>query len=803
MRRATFRTLLALAILAVQVVFSPSALAAPGDLDTTFGSSGTVLTDFGSGNPDFASAVAIQEDGKIVVAGTSSGTDGGDFAVARYNVDGSLDAAFGSGGIVLTDLGSGSFDQARGVVLQQDGKIVVAGSTTADGTFDFAVARYDSDGALDPGFGSGGKVWTDLDSASTDEGRAVALQADGKIVVAGPSDSGQGRDFAVVRYQGDGDLDPAFGSGGKVQTDLGSSSDDGAYGVSIQSDGRIVTAGFTNASGGGNDFAVVRYSSNGSLDPGFGSGGAVLTGFGPSGDDVANAVVIQPGGKLVVAGVSSAAGSYGFAISRYNSDGSLDAGFGSGGTVLTAFGAGFAIGNGVAIQPDGKIVVDGFAGGGGNIFALARYNGDGSLDSGFGLGGQVTTSNGSASEAFAVAIQQDGKIVAAGDSNASGSFDFALVRYDGGPTGSDTLTITSDTELTADHEGAIVIGADNVTLNCQGHRVTGSGSGPGILVQDRSGAVIKNCRVMGFGSGIDVVASSGTRLWRNRATGNQTYGFRLTGSSSNTLVGNISDHNASSAGEGGGFLLNGASNSNVLFRNASSGNGGIGFHLSIDAGPTVDNRLDSNFACGNATSDALDENPPGTNTWHDNRFCTPLDYALVNTLGAASTGTAFNVFGANGPTIYGAGSIGPRFILTRKTVITQIGGFMNNCESIVGGVPVCPNTQPFLVEIRPALGDAPDPSKVLATLLLSHDDDPLVISFESVESHLILPPGTYFALFATQDADAGFLMGGATDPFNYLAGSTTFGFFDPTSGTALTFESFGAVRILGHDRYRH
>jgi hypothetical protein len=174
---------------------------------------------------------------------------------------------------------------------------------------------------------------------------------------------------------------------------------------------------------------------------------------------------------------------------------------------------------------------------------------------------------------------------------------------------------------------------------------------------------------------------------------------------------------------------------------------------------------------------------------------TPL--ALVDALGAATPTVRFSVFGSGGQAIFSSQLVGPEFVLTQPTTITEIGAFLNNCEHIEAGVPHCPGTLPFTVQIRPSTNGIPDATRVLASFALSHDDDPLVISYESVGPNLTLGPGRYFALFAPQANDVGFLMANASAPFNYLAGLITLGFFNPTSGTSSAAANYGAVRILG------
>jgi hypothetical protein len=179
------------------------------------------------------------------------------------------------------------------------------------------------------------------------------------------------------------------------------------------------------------------------------------------------------------------------------------------------------------------------------------------------------------------------------------------------------------------------------------------------------------------------------------------------------------------------------------------------------------------------------------------------DPAIVDTLGAATPDTTFSVSGSGGNAIDASQQlVGPRFTLTEDTVITEIGGFVNNCRSFVGGVPQCPGTLPFTVQIRPSTGSGvPALSKVLATVVLSHDDDPFVFSYESASTDLILKQGTYFALFAPQQDDAGALLSSAQIPFSYQAGSTRLGFLFPNlQGRFARFsaDTLGAVRILGH-----
>jgi uncharacterized delta-60 repeat protein len=409
-----------------------SAQATPSTLSSSLGPRGEVTTTFGLKTDDVAQALAVQPDGRIVVAGYSLGGSGGDgdfrFAVARYRADGTLDPKFGTGGKVTTDFGAGS--TAAAVALQQDGKIVVAGDTFTRPDADFALARYNANGTLDPSFGSGGK--TTIPSSTADFVDAVALQPDGRIVVAGSSGSPQQRDdaFALARFNADGTLDPSFGSDGKVTTRFGESSDDFAWAVALQPDSKIVAVGsdFVYSREAPADFAVARYTSSGALDPTFGSGGKVTTNFGNT-SDFANAAVLQPDGKIVAAGYTflGRTGPSAFALTRYTPDGELDPTFGSGGRVTTDLGADSSVWA-VALQPDGKILAAGTGHGG---FALARYDTDGSLDTSFGSGGTVETAVGLGQSALAhgLGLGPGGKVVAAGSTITCTYGDFVLARY--------------------------------------------------------------------------------------------------------------------------------------------------------------------------------------------------------------------------------------------------------------------------------------------------------------------------------------------------------------------------------------
>jgi uncharacterized delta-60 repeat protein len=397
----------------------------------------------------------------------SSGIDTSDLVLARYNRDGRLDTSFGTGGHVALHVGSApeSFDQAQGIAVQADGKIVVVGSCGSPFTTEqFVLTRFTPNGRLDTSFGTGGIVLTSFavghwqaDAGAT----AVALEGD-RIVVAGtatvywsgvvprPAGFTPFSEFAVARYDSHGRLDTSFGTGGRVLTSfapaLGGEMDQ-ASGIAVSADGKIVVVGSAEgaskhaSSPGGvsagdvlwtSHIALARYDAHGKLDGSFGSGGKVLTDFPGSTLNQAAGVAVTADGAVVVAG--SAAGR--FALARYDGHGRLDRTFGTGGRVTTGLaGTSDDSASGLVLTPGGKIVVGGSVQDrtGRQEFALARYDVHGKLDGSFGAGGTVVTSFGGDDSAAALARAPDGKVVAAGSSSRPGGTAFALARYTADP----------------------------------------------------------------------------------------------------------------------------------------------------------------------------------------------------------------------------------------------------------------------------------------------------------------------------------------------------------------------------------
>jgi uncharacterized delta-60 repeat protein len=429
-RRTVFSFITGLALI---LATAPAARAAPSDLDPTFGADGVVRTDLTPAEDD-GFAVTIQPDGKIVVAGEAGiGGPNPRFAIVRYETDGSVDPSFGDGdGKVSIDF-TPRDDFPYAVRIQEDGKIVLAGAAGYTGRNSrFALARLTTDGSLDPTFGGDGTVMTNV-TPSYDWANGMALQPNGKIVVVGSvsagSDNGK---IGVLRYRSDGSLDPIFGGDGIVLTDPTPTYDDGLA-VGVEADGQIVVAGGAGFAGPNERFVAMAFKADGALDPTFGGDGTVFTDLTPKAD-VPFGLEIQDDGRVVVAGGAAQGGADPkFAVVRYERDGSLDPSFKGDGTVITNFTPYDDGAYGVAVDPDGRIVVAGLAGNGGPAprFAAVRYLADGRFDATFSGDGKVTTDiTPRFDSAWSVAVQDDGAVVCAGVAGAGGPHaSFAVLRY--------------------------------------------------------------------------------------------------------------------------------------------------------------------------------------------------------------------------------------------------------------------------------------------------------------------------------------------------------------------------------------
>ena len=346
---------------------------ADGSLDkaSPWPSSGKIISDLGG--EDYATGVAIQPDGKILVGGFSADANGiSDFALARYGINGALDTVgFGAGiGKVITPFGQDTEDEALDIALQNDGKIVLVGMSDSS----LVLTRYLATGAVDPNFGVGGKVIETFTNSSA-VANGVAIQPDGKIIIAGGLMGSQGNDFLLIRYNSNGTRDGSFGSGGVVMTDFVKGTVhgvDSATDVAIAADGSIVVAG--NAVFGSDaDWAVARYTSNGGLDQTFGTSGKVLLSNGDD-DGSATAVALGQNGLIALAGYTNAKGTRDFQLTTLDEGGQLNKSLSNSGSTFTDFSTSDDYAQSMIIQNDGRILLAGSFNGAGGIAQYGRLS---------------------------------------------------------------------------------------------------------------------------------------------------------------------------------------------------------------------------------------------------------------------------------------------------------------------------------------------------------------------------------------------------------------------------------------------
>ncbi len=401
--------------LAFAAATTTAALAAAGDLDPTFGQGGRVAIDYGG--YEYAYAMGLQDDGKIVLAGIADD----DAGVYRLTAGGALDPSFDGDGRVVID--SGGQEIAFALALQPDGKIVAAGSYYLAGNGDVVVYRLNPDGSFDNSFDGDGRLG--IDTGPDDSAAAVALQPDGKIVVVG--ERGSPSDVVVYRLNTDGSFDTTFdGDGMRV---LGGAGYEFPRSVAVQPDGRILVAGTTSL---GEAATILRLNPNGSVDAGFAGNGLLTIDLG--GTEVFTSVGLQADGKIVVAGYSQSSTSSSSIVYRLSSDGSPDTTFGGNGHVMVDQGGGLT--NALALQADGKMLVAGYSGSSATDPAsviVDRLNPDGSLDASFGNGGRVAIDSSVNEYASAIAVQSDGKPVVAGAAAGAGSRDALVYRLQADP----------------------------------------------------------------------------------------------------------------------------------------------------------------------------------------------------------------------------------------------------------------------------------------------------------------------------------------------------------------------------------
>jgi uncharacterized delta-60 repeat protein len=433
-----------LVALAVLAPLARPASADPGTIDATFGAgTGSLRTNLG-GTYDWAYATAIQKDGRILAAGVSNAEGTYDFALARYTSTKDLDPTFGRNGVVLTDFGK-SYDWAYAMTIQNDGKILVAGVSDVNGGKDFALARFHPNGAPDLDFGRRGRVAQPMRSLTADVIRSVAVQPDGKIVAGGMSTEdvvtvGPNADFLVARYLPDGSSDLSFGIGGLMATDFGGGSFDQAYALALQPDGRIVLGGYTNDGGGGDtlggtsvlfgadQLALARYAPNGFPDPTFGRDGTIVI-DGGSLDERILALAVAPNGDLMAGGYVNGEKRSDLLLARLRSDGTPAAEFGTtdNGLSIHDLGTHSERVASLVVQPDGRVLAGGQTAVANHAdFAVFRFDGAGFLDRSFGRDGVASFDfDGREDRVHSIAVQRDGKIVAVGQSEA----DFGVVRF--------------------------------------------------------------------------------------------------------------------------------------------------------------------------------------------------------------------------------------------------------------------------------------------------------------------------------------------------------------------------------------
>jgi len=399
------RTLAVAMLPAVVAVGVLTASADPGDLDPGFAGDGvatTVIGDAAEGR-----AVAVQADGRLLVAGSAEVGGDLDVAVARYTTAGTLDPTWGGDGLVTVDVG-GEDDLVYGLLVQSDGKVVAVGASATDPmglSFDFLAVRLTSSGALDLTFGGTGWVTVGIGPSSDYAQSAVATPSN-QLVLAGYASNGTDWDVGVARLTADGDLDTGFAGDGTVLVPVGSGDDHG-YAVDRAGDGGLVVAG---ASGG--DVAVVRLTASGALDTAWGGDGVVTVDLG-AGDDAGAAVDLAPDGDVVVAGTSGGD----VAVVRLTASGALDAAWGGTGAVTVAVGSGDDAGRAVAVASDGRVVVAGSShNGADDDAAVLRFTAAGALDAGFSGNGSLTVGVSGDDVAHGLALAADGRILLGGES---------------------------------------------------------------------------------------------------------------------------------------------------------------------------------------------------------------------------------------------------------------------------------------------------------------------------------------------------------------------------------------------------
>ncbi|MBI5540537.1 MAG: hypothetical protein HY951_10800 [Bacteroidia bacterium] len=397
-----------------------------GKLDKKFGKKGITITDINCDN-DYTKSIAIQEDGKIVLAGFTDNGVNEDFAVCRFNLDGSIDTSFGNKGKIITPIG-GDYDIANSVKIQSTGKIIVAGYIGNEVKEDFTLVRYNNDGILDSSFGKNGISVTSI-GKYLDVILGIQILTDDKIIAAGKTFDGKKYSFAMAKFLKNGHVDTQFGDSGIVVSDI-LNSDAIANSVVIQNDGKIILGGDIR-NGIYSDFAMVRYFPDGFIDESFGKNGVVVTSISEQNDNLTS-ILVQPDGKIISSGHVFNKEFSNFAAVRYLMDGKIDSTFGNKGIVINDEKGSIEIVNSSLLQDDGKVILignlttDTIT----NIKAI-RYTNQGKLDKTFGRGGKIiskVSKNYRCNYAYAAALQKDGNILIAGNSRRETYTDLTILR---------------------------------------------------------------------------------------------------------------------------------------------------------------------------------------------------------------------------------------------------------------------------------------------------------------------------------------------------------------------------------------
>jgi uncharacterized delta-60 repeat protein len=433
------------------IIIASNVYSQAGSLDSSFGTGGKVVTSINSG-ADKAYAVALQTEGKIIVAGmTTNASTGKDFACLRYNSNGTLDSTFGTSGIVTNDVQTGSDDVVYSIAIQADGKIILAGYSDDGSNKNAALIRLNTNGTLDTSFGTSGKVLTDFITGRADEIKTVKIHSlTGNIVVGGTSSLTSTNSQAIIaRYTSTGLLDTTFNTTGKILLDDDSGS--GTYfnvieDLAVKSNGKISAVGWINQQGlqWSANYYGCRINNNGSMDTSFSTNGYIVTNGGFNADDKSFSMILNSDDSILYSGGGYLSTlQYDYFLGLYDSTGSTAVGkalFDYGSLVKD-------IAYGMGIDSTGKIVLAGS-----NVtsitsstFGIARVNANYTVDSTFGTAGKVTTTFGTntTNEAFDMTIQTDDKIIAVGYTGN----DFALARYNGNTLSNDEFELNKQITL--------------------------------------------------------------------------------------------------------------------------------------------------------------------------------------------------------------------------------------------------------------------------------------------------------------------------------------------------------------------